>query len=110
MAHVTGLKKLRELDLHDGQATAEGARHAGKIESLRVVRVYGVIKDEGAQHLAGLKNLEVLIVPGTGITDVGLEYFARIKSLKRLEINGCKVTDGAVAKLKERIAGLEVVR
>ena len=110
VAQVTGLRKLRELDLHDGQATPEGARHAGKIESLRVVRVYGLIKDEGAQHLAGLKNLEVLIVPGTGITDVGLEYFAGMKGLKRLEINGCKVTDGAVAKLKEKLAGLEVVR
>ena len=110
VAHVTGLKKLRELDLHDGQATPEGARHAGQIASLRVVRVYGVIKDEGAQHLAGLKNPEVLILPGTGITDAALEHFAGLKSLKRLEINGCKVTDAAIAKLKEKVAGLEVIR
>ena len=110
VAHLTGLKRLRELDLHDGQASPEGARHTGKIESLRVLRVYGPIKDEGAGHLAGLKNLEVLIVPGTGITDAGLEYFSGLKNLKRIEINGCKVSAAAVAKLKAAIPGLEVLQ
>ena len=107
---LTGLTKLRELDLHDGQASPEGARHASEIQSLRVLRVYGPIKDEGAQHLARLKNLEVLLVPGTQITDAGLASFAALKQLKRLEITGNKVSDEAVAKLKAAIPGLEVVK
>ena len=107
---LTGLKKLRELDLHDGQASPEGARHASEIQSLRVLRVYGPIKDEGAQHLARLKNLEVLLLPGTQITDAGLASFAALKQLKRLEITGNKVSDEAVAKLKAAIPGLEVVK
>ena len=107
---LTGLKKLRELDLHDGQASVEGARHASEIQSLRVLRVYGPIKDEGAQHLARLKNLEVLLVPGTQITDASLEAFASLSRLKRLEIQGNKVTDSAIAKLKAAIPGLEVVK
>jgi len=107
---LTGLKKLRELDLHDGQASVVGVRHAGEIQSLRVLRVYGPIKDEGAQHLARLKNLEVLLLPGTQITDASLEAFAGLGRLKRLEIQGNKVSDPAVAKLKAAIPGLEGVR
>lgn len=107
---LTGLKKLRELDLHDGQASVEGVRHASEIQSLRVLRVYGPIKDEGAQHLARLKNLEVLLVPGTQITDASLEAFSGLSRLKRLEIQGNKVTDAAIAKLKAAIPGLEVVK
>lgn len=107
---LTGLKKLRELDLHDGQASVEGVRHASEIQSLRVLRVYGPIKDEGAQPLAKLKNLEVLLVPGTQITDASLEAFASLKRLKRLEIQGNKVTDAAITKLKAAIPGLEVVK
>ena len=107
---LTGLKKLRELDLHDGQASVEGVRHASEIQSLRVLRVYGPIKDEGAQHIARLKNLEILLVPGTQITDASLEAFAALKQLKRLEISGNKVTDTAIAKLKAAIHGLEVVK
>ena len=107
---LTGLKKLRELDLHDGQASVEGVRHASEIQSLRVLRIYGPIKDEGAQHLAKLKNLEVLLVPGTQITDASLEVFAGLTRLKRLEIQGNKVTDAAIVKLKAAIPGLEVVK
>lgn len=107
---LAGLKKLRELDLHDLQATVEGVRHASEIQSLRVLRVYGPIKDEGAQHLAKLKNLELLIVPGTQITDASLETFAGLSRLKRLEIQGNKVTDAGIAKLKAAVPGLEVVK
>lgn len=107
---LTGLKKLRELDLHDGQASVEGVRHASEIQSLRVLRVYGPIKDEGAQHLARLKKLEVLIVPGSQITDAGLDALAGLSQLKRLEIQGNKITDAAIAKLKAAIPGLEVVK
>ncbi|GDY23788.1 hypothetical protein LBMAG56_51350 [Verrucomicrobiota bacterium] len=110
IAPLTTLKKLRELDLHDGQATAEGVRYASQIPSLQVLRIYGVIKDEGAQPIGQLKNLETLIAAGTGITDAALEHFAGLSNLRRLEISGCKVTDAGVAKLKQAIPGLEVVR
>lgn len=110
IAPLTALKKLRELDLHDGQATAEGVRHASQIPSLRVLRIYGAIKDEGAAPIAQLKNLETVIAANTGITDSALEHFAGLANLRRLEIGGCKVTAAGVAKLKQAIPGLEVVR
>lgn len=110
VAPLTALKKLRELDLHDGQATAEGVRHASQIPSLRVLRIYGGIKDEGAQPIGQLKNLETLIAANTGITDAALAHFAGLSNLRRLEIGGCKVTDAGVAKLKQAIPGLEIVR
>lgn len=108
---LVGLKKLRELDLHDNQATVEGLRYAGEIPSLRVLRVYGGIKDEGAEAIAQLANLEWLVASGAGFTDAALGHFSRLTKLKRLEIQGSKgVTDEAVAKLKQARPELEVVR
>lgn len=69
-----------------------------------------LLKDEGTAPLARLKNLEVLLVPGTQITDASLEAFAGLSRLKRLEIQGNKVTDSAIAKLKAAIPKLEVVK
>ncbi len=107
---LRAMKKLRELDLHDGQATVEGLKNVAGLPSLTVLRVYGPIKDEGAEVLGGMKNLETLIVPSTGITDAGLKYFATLTSLKKLEIKGCKVTAEGVAELVKAVPGLEVVQ
>jgi hypothetical protein len=107
---LTSLKKLRELDLHDGQASVEGVRHAAEIQSLRVLRVYGPIKDEGAQHIARLKELEVLLIPGAQITDTSLEAFASLTRLRRLEVQGNKVSEAAVAKLKAALPSLDIMR
>jgi len=110
IAPLVTMKKLRELDLHDGQATVEGLKNATQIPSLTVLRIYGQVKDEGAEHIARLKNLETLIASNTGITDAGLELFAGLSKLKKLEIKGCKVTEAAVAKLKKVLPDLEVVQ
>lgn len=107
---LTRLKKLRELDLHDNQATVEGIRYACEIPSLRVLRVYGAIKDEGAAAIAQLTNLEWLIASGAGFTDAALDHLAKLPKLKRLEIQGSKVTDAAIAKLKQARPELEVIR
>ena len=111
IAQLSAMTKLRELDLHDGQANLEGVTHASKIATLRVLRVYGTIKDAGAEQIAKLKNLELLILASNSeITDAGLAHLAALSQLKKLDIKGCKVSDGAVDKLKQGIPGLEVIR
>ncbi|HEV7404659.1 MAG TPA: hypothetical protein VGO11_17085 [Chthoniobacteraceae bacterium] len=110
VAPLVALKKLRELDLHDGQATVEGLKYASQIPSLTVLRVYGPVKDEGAEEMAKLKNLQTLIIPGSGLTDAGLEHLAGLSQLKSLDLKGCKVTEAGVAKLKQAIPGLEVLQ
>lgn len=107
---LVALKKLRELDLHDGQATVEGLMFAAQIPSLAVLRVYGSVKDEGAEQMARLTNLEALIIPNSGLTDAGLEHLAKLAKLKTLDIKGCKVTEAGIAKLKQAIPGLEVIQ
>ncbi len=107
---LSGLGRLRELDLHDGQATAEGVRHASKLPSLRVLRIYGAIKDEGAEPIAQLTNLEVLVANSGGLTDAALDHFARLPRLRILDIKGNKITDAAIAKLKQTLPALEVIR
>jgi len=107
---LRAMTKLRELDLHDGQATVEGLKNVAGLPSITVLRVYGPIKDEGAEIIAGMKNLETLIVPSTGITDAGLKHFATLSHLKKLEIKGCKVTAEGVAELVKAMPGLEVVQ
>jgi len=107
---LRAMKKLRELDLHDGQATVEGLKNVTGLPSLTVLRVYGPIKDEGAEVISQMKNLETLIVPGTGITDAGLKHFAALTHLKKLEIKGCKVSAEGVTELVKAVPGLEVVQ
>lgn len=110
VAPLVAMKKLRELDLHDGQATVEGLKHAAQIPSLTVLRVYGQVKDEGAEQMAKLRNLETLIIPNSGLTDAGLEYLATLSKLKNLDLKGCKVTEAGVAKLRQSLPGLAVVQ
>jgi hypothetical protein len=80
------------------------------LQSLTVLRVYGPIKDEGAEIITQLKNLDTLIIPSTGITDAGLKHLATLPKLKKLEIKGCKVTAEGVADLVKALPGLEVVQ
>lgn len=60
----------------------------------------GQISDSGMAHLAGLTNLEILIISGRDLTDDGLKYLANMKKLGRLIISGGKFTDKGLRHLE----------
>ena len=101
---------IRELDLHDGQASDVGLEHASAIGSLRILRVYGPVTDSGLAHLARLEKLEQLVLSHAPITDAGLEALHGLKRLTNVDLTGCKVSDDAVAALKAAVPGVVVKR
>ena len=65
---------------------------------------------QGPAELKGLKNLQVLALSRTQVTDAGLDALKDIKSLKSLYLIGTKVTPQAVEKLKQTMPGVAVYK
>lgn len=99
---------LRELDLHDGQASDLGLEHASAVDSLRILRVYGPVTDKGAEHLIKLTKLEQLILSHAPITDATVKSLQGLKRLTNVDLTGCKVSDDAVAALTAAVPGVSV--
>src|SRR5262249_22775060 len=57
----------------------------------------------GLKHLAGLKNLQTLVLIDTKVTDAGLKELAGLKNLRRLELQGTKVTREGAAELEKTL-------
>jgi hypothetical protein len=111
LAHLRGLTSLHELDLHDGQTSPDGAKHVGGLKSLRILRVYGgAYQDDDVMEIAKLASLESLVLHTPRLTDTGLQHLSSLKRLRRLEVMGTKVSAAGVARLKEALPRLEVVR
>lgn len=101
---------IRELDLHDGQASDLGLEHASALGSLRILRIYGPVTDRGVAHLARLEKLEQLILSHAPVTDAGLKSLHGLKRLTNVDLTGCKVSDDAVAAWKAAVPGVVVKR
>jgi hypothetical protein len=72
----------------------------------------GTIIDEGLQKIqakAKAKNLTVVFVRSP-ISDAGLNQLATFPNLRRVEASGSGLSDQAIAKLKQAIPEVEVVR
>ncbi|WP_339911465.1 redoxin family protein, partial [Symmachiella dynata] len=74
----------------------------GKCEKLKRLELglEGPITDEGLSHLAGLRHLEMLTIPGEGITDEGLVHLAEMEQLDMLNIRG-HITDAGLHQLAQ---------
>ena len=61
--------KLRELRIGAPQATAEGLSHLARLPLDWLILVEMKITDDGARHVAGMKSLQSLYLPGCEISD-----------------------------------------
>lgn len=57
--------------------------------------------DADLDDLTGLKNLQVLALHGTSITDQGLEKLKTLPNLKRVSLGQTKVTAAGIENLKK---------
>ena len=62
------------------------------------------------RSLTGLKNLQVLALSRTAVTDAGLDSLKDMKSLKSVYLIGTKVTSQAVEKFKKTLPGVAVYK
>jgi hypothetical protein len=64
------------------------------------------ITDDGLRHLAGLTNLEELVIHAPQLTDAALIHLRGLKRLKRLEIGESKITPEGLAELRKQLPEL----
>ncbi len=75
---ISGMKKLKRLDLNDSQVT-----------------------DSGLKSLAGLQSLQRLFLRGTKITDAGFrEHLMPLENLQRINLEQTAISDAVIAEWK----------
>jgi hypothetical protein len=75
---ISGMEKLRELDLNDSRVT-----------------------DSGLKSLAGLTSLQRLYLRGTKITDAGFrEHLMPLANLQRINLEQTAISDAVIAEWK----------
>jgi hypothetical protein len=61
-------------------------------------------------QIGTFKQLGVLFLAGTKVTDAGLVSLQRLDKLRYLEVRGTLVTESGIADLKQKLPKLEVKR
>jgi hypothetical protein len=97
------LVNLQSLDLSKMDITAQGIEPLTKLPKLRRLSLWRSprIDDKAAQYLARMKNLEILDVGDTSVTDKLLDQVEGMKQLKALFLAGAKVTPERVERFKK---------
>jgi Leucine-rich repeat (LRR) protein len=110
---LTGLKKLRELELIFCDNLADQHLAAlGKFEHLERLNLFATpIRDAGMKHIKGLKQLQYLNLGATKITDAGLDELKEMSGVRELWlISGQKmaITVEARNKLHKALPKLSI--
>ncbi len=111
LAHVKVLPKVYELNLKDTQITDAGLAQLAELGTL--VRLHlekTKVTDAGLEHLKSLGNLEYLNLYGTAVTDAGLEHLKGLGKLQKLYLWQSQATDDGIAKFKEAMPNVTVVK
>jgi Leucine-rich repeat (LRR) protein len=76
------------------------SRWIGEFLALEALDVQEASIDEGAARLGQLKNLRVLVLTGTGVTDATLRQISGLAGLERLSLGANQITDEGVKSLE----------
>lgn len=90
------------LNLSTIEINNEGLANVADVHTLAVLNLYGneKVTDAGLVHLAGLSNLQHLLLANTGITDAGMVHLNRLSNLRRLNVGYTHLTGGGFEHLK----------
>ncbi|RUS87644.1 hypothetical protein EGW08_004567 [Elysia chlorotica] len=119
MLPTTGFEsyKLEEIDLSGTDIIGLGLEHLKDLHYLKKIKLHGVktMGDDGLSHLPHVADtltaLEISQCPM--VTEKGLEHVVLLKNLKTLvmyDLMEIRDMDAAVAKLKQKLPGLNIVR
>jgi Leucine-rich repeat (LRR) protein len=103
MKALEPLIDLQSLDLSKMDITAQGIEPLTKLPKLKRLSLWrsARIDDKAAQYLLRMKNLEVLDVSDTSVTDKLLDQLEGMKQLKALFLAGAKVTPERVERFRK---------
>lgn len=100
VAQLTGLHRLRQLDLSRTSVSDHGVRHLAQFPSLEMLELWRTqISDQALAALSKHANLQQLGVGGTRITDAGLAELPAFPALTTLVLEYCGITDAGARHL-----------
>lgn len=104
-------EQYRGVDFTDGRPLAgETLDAVAAISEVKLLSFHGgVLSDDHAQRLAGLRQVETFIASGSPLTDRTAEVVATWPELKWLQLDDTQLTDAAVPHLI-KLQKLEVLR
>lgn len=100
LAHLAGMKKLRQATLRDLPITGTGLVHLADKEGLVALRLSETgIDDAALVHLVKLRNLRRLDLHQTRVGDAGLASLAGLTALEQLDLSQTAVTTDGLKQL-----------
>lgn len=105
---LRGIRGLEKLSLKNTKLSAAGWKELGSLRQLKVLHVGGTgLTDQTMRQLSHLK-LERLDISNTAVTDQGLKALLQMKTLRFLYARECKLSPQAIENLKDAI-GCEII-
>lgn len=100
LANLKSLGELECLELSAQGITGIGFQGLDSLDSLRRLKVWGYITDDGLEAIARLNRLKLLEFDGHQVTDDGIASLAALEHLESLSFHGTFVTDDGLEHLK----------
>lgn len=98
------------INLHD-RGNDELMEQVAQLRDLKQVHRLGfAVTDEGLSRLGSSTELQLLSLDDTKVTDAGLLHFKGLTGLKWLKLTRTKVTDAGIAKLRQSLPRLQIIR
>jgi beta-lactamase regulating signal transducer with metallopeptidase domain/protocatechuate 3,4-dioxygenase beta subunit len=99
---VKAFPRLKRLFLAKGQGTDEGLASVAGLKDLEILMIWDAdkITDAGVKHLAGLTKLQSVHFDNGQLGDGALEIFARLPALKHLSLQGNAFSDEGLKHLE----------
>lgn len=106
LTNLIDLEELRLIKTTDNPAYEaignEGLASVGKLKNLKLLELLGTkVTNGGLKHLSTLTSLQELYLAHTGISDAGLIHIGTLKTLKKLDLSDTNITDRGLVHLKE---------
>ena len=110
IAQLSGLTRLRGIDLRITAVTDSGLAHLSGLKNLKyLILDQTAVTDNGLTHLNRLPNLRTLTLVRTAVTDNGLIHLSRLTNLRRLHLGRTTVTDKGVEELQKVSPDCEIL-
>ncbi len=95
------MPNLVEIAVGHCRTTDEGLEPLARLTKLNVLRFFvdSPIGDAGLKHIASIKNLHQLYLPGSRVTDVGLKHISEAQLLRDLHLPDSGVSDAGLVHL-----------
>jgi hypothetical protein len=101
LAKLSTQTKVKTLQIGGEQVNDRNLAHVGKLTSLEELIIFpGTdVSDAGLAHLAGLKRLRIFLLSNSRLTDDGLASLASLTNLEELVLDGAGFSDRGIAHL-----------